>query len=239
MLAHILLCIVDIPELRPLVFGIPLAELIPMRENAFLGAGFLFVPARSADGGIELSGCQGVEQCDGLQLVAAGVVAGLFPHASFVDGFLDGSDGQVGSQAGNQFVPIGQGFGEIMPRVDMHQAEGYFGRPERLPGQVGEDDGVFPAGKKDARPLELRRHLAEDENRLRFQLFQMGKGFAHIVRSFLLTKDTGQVFAGKVFAGLAKQGGGRPFLDYFAQIQEHRVVGNPAGLMEGMRYHDD
>jgi hypothetical protein len=40
MLAHILLCIVDIPELRPLVLGIPLAEFIPVREDPFLGAGF-------------------------------------------------------------------------------------------------------------------------------------------------------------------------------------------------------
>ena len=160
---------------------IPLAEFIPVREDPFLGAGFFLVAASPADGGIELSGCQGVEQCDGLQLVAAGVVAGLLPHASFVDGLLDGSDGQVGSQAGYQFVPIGQGLREIVSRVDVHQAEGNPGGPESLPGQVGEDDGVLPAGKEDARPLELRRYFAENIDRLRFQFFQMGKGFTHIV----------------------------------------------------------
>src|SRR4030095_12339734 len=45
--------VVEAPELRPLVFGIPLPKFVADRKEAFLGAGLLFVPAGSADGSVE------------------------------------------------------------------------------------------------------------------------------------------------------------------------------------------
>ena len=66
MLAHIFLGIVDVPELRPLVLGVPLAKFIAVGEDALLGTGFLFVAAGSADGCVETAFGEGVQQCDGL-----------------------------------------------------------------------------------------------------------------------------------------------------------------------------
>src|SRR6185295_14465895 len=44
---------VEIPDFRPLIFRIPLAEAVAKAEEPFLGAGFFLVAPRAADGAIE------------------------------------------------------------------------------------------------------------------------------------------------------------------------------------------
>src|ERR1043165_636319 len=46
--------VVNVPQLRPLVLGIPAVELVAEREHAFLGARLLFVAPTAPEGGIEL-----------------------------------------------------------------------------------------------------------------------------------------------------------------------------------------
>jgi len=87
-LTEVLLAVEDVPKLGALVLRVPLAELIAMAEEALLGAGFLFIATTTAEAGVELMLFNGVEQGDGLQLVAAGGVAVLFLHTAFVDGLL-------------------------------------------------------------------------------------------------------------------------------------------------------
>ena len=53
MLAHIFLGIVDVPELRPLVLGVPLAKFIAVGEDALFGARALLVPSAAAEGGLK------------------------------------------------------------------------------------------------------------------------------------------------------------------------------------------
>src|SRR3546814_1996050 len=45
--------VVEVPQFRTLVLGIPAMLLVTEAEDAFLGAGFLLVAARTADGRIE------------------------------------------------------------------------------------------------------------------------------------------------------------------------------------------
>ncbi len=45
--------VVEVPELGALVLGVPLAGSVAEGEDAFLGAGFFFVAAGSAEGGVE------------------------------------------------------------------------------------------------------------------------------------------------------------------------------------------
>ena len=46
--------VVEVPQLRPLVLGVPLAELVAEREDALLGPRFLLLAPRPAEGGVEL-----------------------------------------------------------------------------------------------------------------------------------------------------------------------------------------
>src|SRR6202023_2114377 len=52
----------NIPELRPLIFRIPLTQRVAKRVNSFLRARFLFVPARSPKRSVEASFCKGVQK---------------------------------------------------------------------------------------------------------------------------------------------------------------------------------
>src|SRR5580658_3129175 len=53
-LALCLAGVVQVPELRTLVLRVPALRCRAKREDPFLGAGFFLVPARAAEGGIEL-----------------------------------------------------------------------------------------------------------------------------------------------------------------------------------------
>ena len=70
MLAQVLLAVEDVPQFRALVLWVPLSELIPVREKSLLCPRLFLIAARSAYSCIKLVVLQGVEQGDGLQLVA-------------------------------------------------------------------------------------------------------------------------------------------------------------------------
>src|SRR5471030_2415667 len=74
----------DVPKFGPLIFRVPLAELVPMRKEAFLGPCFFLVPARSADGGVGAEFLQRVEEGDGLEPVPARVDALFLSATSLV-----------------------------------------------------------------------------------------------------------------------------------------------------------
>src|SRR5690606_1519999 len=54
MLAGALAAVEEVPQLGALVLWVPLAEFVAVAEEAFFRAGFLFVAATAADGGVEL-----------------------------------------------------------------------------------------------------------------------------------------------------------------------------------------
>ena len=76
--------VVEGPELGALVFGVPLAGGVAEAVDALLGAGLFFVAAGSAEGCVEASGFEGVEEGAGLEEAAAVLgaeVVGVGPAA--------------------------------------------------------------------------------------------------------------------------------------------------------------
>ena len=61
--------LVQLPQLGPLALGVPLSERVPERKDALLGTRLVLVAARTAEGGVEPVGVDGVEQGRGLQAV--------------------------------------------------------------------------------------------------------------------------------------------------------------------------
>ena len=63
--------VVKVPDLRPLVFRVPLAEAVAEAEEAFLGAGLFLIAPRAADAAIEPKLLDRRQQGGDLQAVAA------------------------------------------------------------------------------------------------------------------------------------------------------------------------
>ena len=76
MLARVQARVEQIPKLRPLRFGLPLAEAVAVAENAFFGAGFFFVAPRTAYECIKAEFINCFKQGDRLVHVARLVWAG-------------------------------------------------------------------------------------------------------------------------------------------------------------------
>ena len=62
-----------------------------------------------------------------------------------------------------------------MAGVDVDQRERHAGRVEGFSRDPGHHDGVLAAGEEQARVLELGGGLAEDEDRLGFDLVEVGE----------------------------------------------------------------
>ena len=144
-----------------------------MAEEAFFGTALLLVAACAADGSIELVLVDSVEEGNGLELVTAGIVAGLFLDATLVNALLDAADNEVGTQLLYQVVTIVDGLLKVVTGIYVDQRERYLSREECLVGKMRDYNGVLAAGKEYARTLKLRRNLTEDINGLRLQFFKM------------------------------------------------------------------
>ena len=66
MLAEMLPSVEQIPQFGALVFGVPLAELIAMGEEALFGARLLLVPSPAADGCVDLQLLDPIQERDRL-----------------------------------------------------------------------------------------------------------------------------------------------------------------------------
>jgi hypothetical protein len=66
-----------------------------------------------------------------------------------------------------------------VPGVDVHDREGEAPGPERLGGELQQDDRILAAGEEQDRPLELGRDLAEDVDRLGLERAQVADLVGH------------------------------------------------------------
>ena len=89
--------VVEVPDLRALVLGVPLAEAVAEAEEALLGAGLLLVAPRAADAAVEAELLDGRQQRGNLQAVAADL-AGRGHRGAVGDGALDGADDELAAQ---------------------------------------------------------------------------------------------------------------------------------------------
>ena len=111
--------VIQIPQFRPLVFGVPLTKLVAVREEPLLGAGFFLIAPRPADGRVYLELSQRVQQGDCLQPVAAGVRAGFFHCPPLVNAVLHVADDQSRPQLFHERIAEGQCFREVVAGVHM------------------------------------------------------------------------------------------------------------------------
>ena len=119
MLARVLHSVVDIPELRTLVLGIPLSEFVAVREDSLLGACLLFITSGSAAGCIELVFCQCIQQSDCLEFVSAGIETGLLLYFTFVNRVLDIAYDEVSAELLHEVIAICDGLREVVTCVNM------------------------------------------------------------------------------------------------------------------------
>jgi len=150
MFALVFATVVEIPEFRSLLLGLPLSKTVAVRKKAFLGARLFFIAARAADGSVKLQLGDSVQQGDRLQHVAAGMRSRFLDSPALVDRVLNVAHDQLGVHLPDEPVAEGQGFREVVPCVDVKQGERDATRPECPPRQVDHHDRVFAPEKRSA-----------------------------------------------------------------------------------------
>ncbi len=168
-----------VPKLGALVFWIPLAEVIAVGEEAFLGARFFFIAASATEAGIVLMFLDGVEECDGLKFVAGRVRSFFLNDATGIDRFLDVTDNELGAEEFHELIAIDHGFFEIVTGIDMDEWEGRASGPKGFFREPSHDNRVFTSGEQEGWVLELGGGFPENEDRLGFELVEMGKIVIH------------------------------------------------------------
>ena len=66
-----------------------------------------------------------------------------------------------------------------MSRIDMHDRKRNCRRAKSLDGQIQHDHRIFAPGKQQHRPSEFGRDLADDMDRLGFELVKVGEFVGH------------------------------------------------------------
>ena len=106
---------------------------------------------------------QCIQQGHSLQFVAAGVESLLLHNLALIDGLLDRTYHQVGSQTFYKFITIDQRLGKIVSCIYMYKRERYLSGIEGLVCQISEDNGVLASREQYARLFKLCGHLSQDE----------------------------------------------------------------------------
>ena len=109
----------------------------------------------------------------------------LLLDAAGVDRVLHGGDDEPDAELRDAPVAVVDDLLEVVARVDVHDREGHLRGGERLLGDPQQHGGVLAAREQQDRALELRRDLADDEDRLGLQQAQVGQLAAHRVDAAL------------------------------------------------------
>jgi hypothetical protein len=223
--------VVQIPELRALILRVPLTEVVAMGEDALLRSGFLFVPPGAADGGVKAELLDGVQQGRRLERVAARRGACLFTHASLIDRILNETNEQRALRLLCEPISEAQCFRKVVAGVDVQKRERHTCGREGLARQPGDDNRVFPSGKQQRGPLELRGDFAKHVDGFAFKQRQMARSSGvHEKRSMAprpgqpeVIRDSGFGIRDSGFAVRRRsvlRGGVRPFSDRLVEFAE-------------------
>ena len=120
----------EVPQLRPLVLGIPLAERVAEGVDALLGARLLLVAPRAAEGRVEAAFRQRVEQRARLQQPAALLRPQPERVGAIVDRLAVGMDDQLGADLAREPVAELDHLAELVGGVDVQQRERNLARIE-------------------------------------------------------------------------------------------------------------
>src|SRR6476661_160144 len=176
--------VVEVPDLGPLVLGVPLAEVVAEREDPLLRPGLVLVATGAAEDRGELVLVERLEQDRGLRPVAGAVRRQR--HPSVVDRLLHAGDDELQAQLLDALVTEGQHLLEVVPGVHVQHRERDARREERLLRQAQHDDGVLAAGEEQDGLLELRDDLTHDVDRLGLEDVELAQlvvraGGVHVV----------------------------------------------------------
>ena len=133
MLALVVPGVVEVPQLRTLVLGVPLAELVAEAEDPLLGPGLLLVTAGPAEDGVVPPLRDGPQQRHRLQPVARGPRRGVLHGPAGVDVVLHPRHHQADAEVLGMAVAELEHLVKVAPGVHVQDGEGHRGRPEGLP----------------------------------------------------------------------------------------------------------
>jgi hypothetical protein len=163
-----------VPQLGPLVFGIPLPKAVAKRIHALLGPRFFFIPAGSSKRCVVAPFRQGVEQRASLEQPAAFLGTQPKRVGAIVDGLLVDVNDELGADFLRKPVTELYHFTKLIGRVDVQQGKWDFAGIERLLRQPHHHRRVLADGVEHDGPLKLRCNLAHDENTFGFEEAKVG-----------------------------------------------------------------
>ena len=170
-LALVHFAVVQVPELGPLIFRVPLMQLVAEAVDTFFGPAFLFVAAGPAEGRVELKVVQRLLQRGRFHDV------GMFFRAMIerVDVLCTslgvGPDFQVETVLATELIAEFDHRPELPGCIDVQKREGEPSGVERLLCQPQHHGRILADRVKHHGSLELRGNLADDVNTLRLKYF--------------------------------------------------------------------
>jgi hypothetical protein len=172
-LARMLAGVVQLPQLGPLVLGIPALLGRAEAEHPLLGPALLLVAAGAAERRVEAVQAEGLLEALGLPKVGVQGAAVVERIDAAGLRFRVLVDQQVKAQLRGHLVAQGVHRPELPGGVDMQQRERRLGRIERLGRQVQHHRAVLADRVQHHRLLALGRHLPQNVDALRLQPLQM------------------------------------------------------------------
>ena len=167
--------VIEVPQLGPLVLGVPLAGAVAKGKDALLGAGFFFVPAGSAEGGVEAVGAQAIEQGGGLEQSAAAAGSQRDRIGAVSNRVFIAPHQQLDAELAGVLIAKGDHLAEFVTGIDMQERKRNGPGIEGLLRQPQHDGRVLADGVEHHRLLKLGRHFAEDVDALRLQHLEMAQ----------------------------------------------------------------
>ena len=149
------------------------------RENAFLGAGFLLIPARAAKGGVEAMCVERGLQClsfHDLSIIGSAVIERIDVARHTI---LVGVDDQLKTVPRRHRVAEFDHLAEFPGGIDMQHREGQLRGVESFQRQMQQHRAILADGIHHHRIAEAGHRLAENLDGFRFKRFQIGGGFGH------------------------------------------------------------
>ena len=160
------------PELRPLVLGVPFMGLCAERKNALLGPRFFLVAPRTAKGCIIAARSEGRLERHGFHRM--GVIGAMLERIDVLPaGLLVGIADQLHAKRLHHRVAEGDHVAEFPLGIDMQQRERRLGRIEGLHGEMKHHRRILADRVQHHRIAALRRNLADDVDALGLKALQM------------------------------------------------------------------
>src|SRR5262249_37789935 len=157
----------------------PLAKRIAQREHALFGPRSFFFAARSADGRIELIFVERVKQSRCLQLAAASRDSELQRMGARRNSVFVAMDNDAGADLLRKAIAEFEHLLELVAGVDVKERKWKRPRIKRLAREVHKHAGVLADRVEQHRVPELRNGLAQNVDRLAFELAKMSPLFVH------------------------------------------------------------